>query len=148
MTMVMENRRNRREQKAQNMQDNKLPLLPKSPVMGVQIHVGRSGLAMGDTAQLLRLEGGSIGIFAKVSVSLLGFIPWRSLRLIGQLSPEAEAVVGPSLDHGDELRVRIVGLNPEHLAGGRPPEVYVSVWGDPRHLTTARGRIRPGMVTV
>jgi hypothetical protein len=129
------------------MQDNKLPLLPKAPVSNLQVHVGRSGLAMGDTAQLLRLEDGSIGISAKVSVLVLGLIPWRSLRLIGQLTPEAEAVVGPSLDHGDELRVRIVGLNPEHLAGSRPPEVYISVWGDPRHLTTARGRIRAGMVT-
>jgi hypothetical protein len=46
----------------------------------------------------------------------------------------AEEIIAPSLAHGDDLRVRIIDLTPEHLANGYPPEVYISVWGDPRHL--------------
>lgn len=116
------------------MSDAKLPLLHKAPVEGLLVHVARSGLAIGDTAAAVRLPDGRIGVMALCRQPWLGLIPrWRQ-RLIGHLGPLAEEVVSPSLDHGDPLRVRIVALVPEYLTNGLPPEVHVSVWGDPRHL--------------
>ena len=65
---------------------------------------------------------------------LLGVIPRQRPAHLGHLGPVAEEIVSPSLSHGDSLRVRIVDLVPEHLSNGFPPEIYISVWGDPRHL--------------
>jgi hypothetical protein len=64
----------------------------------------------------------------------LGLIPRQRPAHLGHLGPLAEEIVAPSLAHGDPLRVRIIDLVPEHLSNGYPPEVYISVWGDPRHL--------------
>lgn len=116
------------------MSDAKLPLLHKAPVEGLRLHVARSGLALGDAARLLRLADGSIGVIATVRQPILGLIPRRRETVIGRLDPLAEEIISPSLDHGDALRVRVVALMPEYLANGNPPEVHVSVWGDPRHL--------------
>lgn len=116
------------------MSDAKLPLLHKASVDGLLVHVARSGLAIGDRATVLRLPDGRVGVMALCRQPWLGLIPrWRQ-RLIGHLGPLAEDVVSPSLDSGDPLRVRIVALVPEYLTNGFPPEVHVSVWGDPRHL--------------
>jgi hypothetical protein len=116
------------------MSDAKLPLIHKAPVEGLTVHVARTGLAIGDAAWLDRLTDGRVGVFAMVRRPLLGLIPRRRPALLGHLGPLAEEIVAPSLAHGDALRVRIIDLVPEHLANGFPPEVYVSVWGDPRHL--------------
>lgn len=116
------------------MSDAKLPLLHKAPVEGLTVHVARSGLAIGDTARLERLPDGRIGVMAVVRMPILGLFPRRREGLIGHLGPLAAEIVAPSLDHGDTLRVRIVTLIPEYLANSYPPEVHVSVWGDPRHL--------------
>jgi hypothetical protein len=116
------------------MTDAKLPLIHKAPVEGLQIHVARTGLAIGDTAWLDRLTDGHIGVFARLSQPLFGLIPRRRPGLVGHLGPLAEEIVTPSIAHGDALRVRIIDLVPEHLANGYPSEVYISVWGDPRHL--------------
>ena len=117
------------------MSDQKLLLLHKAAVEGLSIQVARSGLSMGDAARLVRCEDGRIGVFARFRQPLFGLIPrWRE-GLIGHLGELAAEIVAPSLDHGDMLRVRIVALVPEYLANGGPPEVHLSVWGDPRHLT-------------
>ncbi len=116
------------------MSDAKLPLIHKAPVEGLVIHVARTALAIGDTAWLDRLPDGRIGVFARLSQPILGLIPRLRPGLMGHLGPMAEEIVAPSLAHGDALRVRIIDLVPEHLANGFPPEVYISVWGDPRHL--------------
>lgn len=116
------------------MTDAKLPLIHKAPVEGLIIHVARTGLAIGDTAWLDRLSDGRIGVFADLRHRLFGLIPRRRPGLMGHLGPIAEEIVAPSLAHGDALRVRIIDLVPEHLSNGYPPEVYISVWGDPRHL--------------
>lgn len=120
---------------ADQMRDTKQPLIHKAPVHGLRVHVGRAGLSIGDGADLARLPEGGIGIFATVRHPFLGLIPIRRRACIGHLGPVAEALVAPSVDEGDPLRVRIVGVNPEHLAREAPPEVHISVWGDPRHLT-------------
>lgn len=116
------------------MSDTKLPLIHKAPVEGLQIHVAHTGLAIGDTAWLDRLTDGRVGVFARLSQPFLGIFPRHRPGLVGHLGPVAEDIVAPSIAHGDSLRVRIIDLVPEHLANGFPPEVYISVWGDPRHL--------------
>jgi hypothetical protein len=116
------------------MTDAKLPLIHKAPVEGLLIHVARSRIGIGDAAWLDRLTDGRIGVFVELRQPLFGLIPRRRPGLLGHLGPMAEEIVAPSLAHGDALRVRIIDLVPEHLANGYPPEVYVSVWGDPRHL--------------
>jgi hypothetical protein len=117
------------------MTDAKLPLIHKAPVEGLTIHVARTRLAIGDHAWLDRLPDGKVGVFAEVRTMFLGLIPRQRPALLGHLGPLAEEIVAPSLAHGDPLRVRIIDLVPEHLSNGFPPEVYISVWGDPRHLT-------------
>jgi hypothetical protein len=116
------------------MTDAKLPLIHKAPVEGLAVHVARTGLSIGDSAWLERLSDGRIGVFAQVRRPILGLIPRHRPALLGHLGPIAEEIVAPSLAHGDPLRVRIIDLTPEHLANGYPPEIYISVWGDPRHL--------------
>jgi hypothetical protein len=116
------------------MTDAKLPLIHKAPIEGLVIHVARTRLVIGDIAWLDRLPDGRIGVFAKVRQPFLGIIPRQRAALLGHLGPVAEEIVAPSLEHGDPLRVRIIDLVPEHLANGYPPEIYISVWGDPRHL--------------
>ncbi|MBA3911877.1 MAG: hypothetical protein C0524_18860 [Rhodobacter sp.] len=116
------------------MTDAKLPLIHKAPVEGLQVHVARAGLTIGDTAWLERLSDGRVGVFAQLRRPILGFIPRLRPGPVGHLGPVAEEIVAPSLAHGDALRVRIIDLVPEHLSNGFPPEVYISVWGDPRHL--------------
>lgn len=119
------------------MTDAKLPLIHKAPVEGLMIHVARTRLSIGDAASLDRLSDGRIGVFARLSLPILGLIPRHRTGLLGHLGPVAEEIVAPSLAHGDPLRVRIIDLVPEHLANGYGPEVYISVWGDPRHLSPA-----------
>ncbi len=116
------------------MTDAKLPLIHKAPVEGLQVNVARAGIAIGDTAWLDRLTDGRVGVFASLRQPILGLIPRQRAGLVGHLGPVAEEIVAPSLAHGDALRVRIIDLVPEHLSNGFPPEVYISVWGDPRHL--------------
>ncbi len=116
------------------MTDAKLPLIHKAPVEGLVVHVARTGLSIGDTAWLDRLTDGRVGVFASLRKPILGLIPRLRPGLLGHLGPIAEEIVAPSLAHGDALRVRIIDLVPEHLANGFPPEIYISVWGDPRHL--------------
>jgi hypothetical protein len=116
------------------MTDAKLPLIHKAPVEGLTIHVARTRLAIGDPAWLDRISDGRVGVFAQVRRRVLGLVPLRRPALIGHLGPLAEEIVAPSLAHDDPLRVRIIDLTPEHLANGYPPEVFISVWGDPRHL--------------
>ena len=117
------------------MSDAKLPLIHKAPVEGIVVHVARTGLSIGDHAWLDRMTDGRIGVFATVRKPLFGVIPRHRPALLGHLGPVAEEIVAPSLAHGDALRVRIIDLVPEHLSNGFPPEVYISVWGDPRHLS-------------
>jgi hypothetical protein len=126
-------------QKACSMSDSKLPLIHKAPVEGIQIHVARARLVIGDNAMIDRLPDGRIGVFASVSQPVFGIFPRRRMALIGHLGPSVEDILAPSLSHGDPLRVRIIDLTPEHLANGFPPEIYISVWGDPRHLTHVFG---------
>lgn len=116
------------------MQEIFQPLLPKARLVGLAVHVQRSGLCLGDPAELGWLADGAIGVYALPRSRRFGLFPHRRAVLLGQLDDEAAAIVAPALLAEEPLRVRIVGLNPEHLAGEAPPEIHVSVWGDARRV--------------
>ena len=114
------------------MHDPMQPILPMTRLVGLQVHVARTGLSIGDTATAALLPEGMVGIFAAVQRYRLGLIPYRPLRLLGLLAPAAAGLIAPALVAGETFRIRIVGLTPEHLAP--EPEVHVSIWGDPKRL--------------
>ncbi len=108
-----------------------LPLIHKARVQGLTVHVARSGLSLGDEASAVALEDGRVGILARIHAPLLGLLPLRRSRLIGHFGPKASALLMPELDRGEGLRLRVVGVTPEFLAGPGGPEVHVSVWVRP-----------------
>lgn len=116
------------------MQDIMQPLIHKAPVMGLRVNVTRTGLCIGDQAELRLLPDGQIGIYAPVRRRILGLIPRQVLLHLGQLGPQATAIIGEAMRHEMHLRVRIVGLTPEHLCGEAGPEIYISIWGDAQRL--------------
>jgi hypothetical protein len=121
---------NQNKSKAAQMQDILQVLIHKAPVQELKLHIGKSGLCIGDAAELHLQPDGKIGIFAQAKRPLLGILPRRSLRHLGQLGPAATAVMTEPLRHSDHLRVRIVGLTPEHLSPSGAAEVYISVWSN------------------
>lgn len=125
------------------MQDILQVLIHKAPVQELQLHIGKSGLCIGDAAELHLQEDGRIGIFAQAKRPLLGILPRRSLRHLGQLGPAATAVMTEPLQHGDHLRVRIVGLTPEHLSPNGVAEVYISVWSNTHRMMNVRSAVPP-----
>lgn len=108
------------------------PLIHKAQLLGLRVHVGRAGLCLGDAARALPLEDGTVGVEADVRRPLLGLLPRRRAVILGHLGPAASRILAPSIAEGRPLRLRIVGLTPEHLAGPQGPEVHVSVWGEAR----------------
>ena len=117
------------------MHDLLQPLIHKAAVRDIVVHVARTGLCIGAQAELHTLPDGRVGVFARLTRRFLGLIPRNLTLLIGVLGPQASALIAPAVERGEPLRVRIVGLTPEHLtAPGCSPEVHVSVWGDPRHV--------------
>jgi hypothetical protein len=126
------------------MQEIFQPLLHKSRLVGLAVHVQRSGLCLGDTAELGWLADRGIGVFALPRARRFGIFARKRPVLLGQLDAEGAAIVAPALLAEEPLRVRIVGLNPEHLAGEAPPEIHVSIWGDARRvqrITPANGPV-------
>ncbi len=114
------------------MNDPLQPILSMTRLVDLQLHVARTGLALGDTAVMQATADRWIGIFAAVQRYRLGMIPHRPLRLLGFLAPADAALISPAVAAGEPFRIRIVGLTPEHLAP--EPEIHVSVWGDPKRL--------------
>lgn len=111
------------------MQDILQPLITKAQIVGLRVNVGRTGLCIGDTAHLEILSDGHIGLFAKGYQRWLGLFSRRRLLHLGHLGPVASDILAEPLRKDMHLRVRIVGLTPEHLSATRQPEVFVSVWG-------------------
>ncbi|MDZ4393350.1 hypothetical protein [Cypionkella sp.] len=120
------------------MQDILQVLIHKAPVQDVQLHIGKSGLCIGDAAELQLQADGRIGIYALAKRPLLGLLPRRSLRHLGFLGPAATAVMTEPLQHSDHLRVRIVGLTPEHLSPNGAAEIYISVWSNTHRMMGVR----------
>lgn len=117
------------------MQDNLQPLIHKAAVTGLRINVTRAGLCINDPAELHMLPDGQTGIFAMARQRFLGALRARSLLHLGNLGPTASSLIATALQDGRHLRVRIVGLTPEHLAPEGGAEVWISVWGDASGLT-------------
>lgn len=113
--------------------DTPIPLLAKAPVHDLQIHVGQSGLSLGDTVALSLDAQGRVIVTAVVRQRVLGIFGRTRLRSLGHLGPVIDRLLVPLLDNGQELRVRVVGITPEHLGADNGPELFVSVWGAPRH---------------
>ena len=120
------------------MQDILQVLIHKAPVRGLLLHIGKSGICIGDAAELHLQPDGKIGIFAQAKRPLLGILPRRSLRHLGFLGPAATEVMTEPLQHSDHLRVRIVGLTPEHLSPSGAAEVYISVWSNTHRMMGVR----------
>ncbi len=119
------------------------PILPQVPVEGIALHVGRSRLSMGDAVTPRLMPEGLVGLWARVWRPWMGVVPrWRE-GYLGHLGPMASQILAPALEKGLTLRMRVVMLTPEHLAGSGQPEIHVSVWGDPRLLTPFLEGIAP-----
>lgn len=110
------------------MQQILQPLINKAQLVGLEINVTKAGLCIGDTAQMKVFDDGEIGVFAVIRSRWLGLLPIRRLQRLGRMGPTARAILTEPLRRAMHLRVRIVGLTPEHLAASRQPEVFVSVW--------------------
>lgn len=121
------------------MQDLMQPLIHKAQIHDLKVHIGKSGLCIGDKAELFLLEDGHVGVFADRHSTWFGFIQRRKSVQIGALGPNASTILAKVLRDSSRIRVRIVGLTPEHLTGTGVAEVHVSVWGnaDPK-LTFTR----------
>ena len=113
------------------------PILPKTPVLGLSCHIGRSGLCIGDSARLELSDSGEVMLWVGVRRRRLGLFPYSRDAALGHLGPVVARILGRALQDGAPFRVRIVGLTPEHLAGAHGPEVYVSIWTDPARLRLA-----------
>lgn len=110
------------------------PILPQVPVEGIALHIGRSGLSMGDTVTPKIIAEGKVGLWVRVNRPWAGIIPLQRDTYIGHLGAMASQIIIPALQAGQPLRMRVVMLTPEHLAGAGQPEIHVSVWGDPKLL--------------
>lgn len=138
------------------VQDILQPLLSKAQVTDLMLVIARSGLSMGDTAWLAEAENGRVVVWASTTARFL-FWPTRKNQMLGYLGPEDSAIVMPFLRVGDTLRVRIVGLTPEHLAPEGQAELHISVWGHPQYaprparttprLATESGKTRSPITT-
>lgn len=112
-------------------------LLPKAAILDLRINVQRSRLCIGDPVEARLLREGEVGIFRAGLRRRFWLFGRPGLQLIGLLGPVEAAIVAPALLNGDHLRLRIVGLTPEHLARDAGPEVFISIWGDGRKLAPA-----------
>jgi hypothetical protein len=108
-----------------------LPLIHKAKVQGLLVQVARSGLSLGDEASIVQLEDGRIGILARIRVRILGLVTVQRQRVIGHFGPQASDLIRPELDRAEGMRLRVVGVTPEFLAGPDGAEVHVSVWVHP-----------------
>lgn len=138
------NRRNAGGERAGKVQDVIQPIIHKAEVTGLRVNIGSTGLSMGDCAELRLTEDGRVAVFAHVTRRVF-LIRRKVLVQLGYLGPRARLILGPALQRGDHLRIRIVGLTPEHLAPDGKPEMHVSVWGQgqrffaDRHITAQSG---------
>jgi hypothetical protein len=113
------------------MLETPIPMLAKVPIHGLKLHVGRSGLSLGDSVDVALDSENKVSVSAVVRRRFLGIFPYGRTSRLGHLGPVVDRILVPLLREGRKLRVRIVAISPEHLCGQSGPEVFVSVWGDP-----------------
>lgn len=116
------------------MLETPIPMLAKVPIHGLKLHVGQSGLSLGDSVDVALDNENKVSVTAVVRHRFLGIFPYERSSRLGHLGPVVDRLLVPLLQEGRELRVRIVAISPEHLCGQGGPEVFVSVWGVPRKV--------------
>jgi hypothetical protein len=124
------------------MQDIIEPIIHKAAVIELEISFKDTGLSIGDAAELHLNEEGRIAVYAVVSRRNF-LIRRRRLTRIGYLGPQALPLLLPTLRKGDYLRVRVVGLTPEHLAPDGRAEMSISGWGNISHLLNKTTKPQP-----
>ena len=58
--------------------------------------------------------------------------------VLGYLGHQATEILRPALERYAHLRVRIVEIEPAHLSSSGTASLFISVWGDPTILLSAR----------
>ena len=58
--------------------------------------------------------------------------------VLGYLGHQATEILRPALERDAHLRVRIVEIEPAHLSPSGNASLFISVWGDPAILLSAR----------
>mgnify|MGYP003625839441 FL=1 len=124
------------------VQDILQPLLAQAQVTDLVFNVAHSGLTLGDKASLGLAEEGRVAVLAETRARFL-FWSRRKTRLLGYLSPADTAVILPRLQASDLLRVRIVGLTPEHLGQDGRAGMQISIWGHQPYVRRDQNRADP-----
>ncbi len=109
------------------------PIIHKTAVIELQHSLRTTGLSIGDAGELRLGDDGRIAVYAHI-LKRRFLVRRRVLALIGYLGVQTNPLIGPALRRGDPLRVRLVGLTPEHLASSGRPELHISVWGNTKAL--------------
>lgn len=109
------------------------PIIHKAAVTNLQRPLRNAGLSLGDACELHLDADGRIAVYVHILRRSFLFRR-RRLALIGYLAARTTPLIGPALQRGDPLRVRLVGLTPEHLASSGTPEMHISVWGNTHHF--------------
>lgn len=126
------------------MQELLQPLIHKAAVQNIAVNIARTDLSIGDEGELILLPDAQIGVFARKVRRLFGILPRRVPIFLGTLGPQATAILLDPVTQEENLRVRIVGLTPEHLAPqGGAPEIHISVWGTSRLIPTVQSPDSP-----
>lgn len=115
------------------MQDIIEPIIHKAAVCDLQTRIQHTGLSIGDPAELHLCDDGRVAVYTKINKRSF-LLRRRMLAHIGDLGAQASQILAPALRRGDYMRVRVVGLTPEHLAYDGKAEMHISVWGNMRHF--------------
>lgn len=91
-------------------------------------------LAPGDPVGLRLDAERIIGVYATHKPRLWMRKP-RQIRL-GELNEQDTTLLDLAVRSGAHLRVRIVEIHPANLTSNGQPRVAISVWGDPKDLST------------
>jgi hypothetical protein len=118
--------------KGGDMYDTMQAIIHKAAVNDLQTQIRHTGLCIGDAAELHLDDLGRVTVWGRLNRRRF-LIRRRVLAHIGNLGPQACEILTPVLHRNEHLRVRIVGLTPEHLAPDGKAEMHISVWGNPRH---------------
>ena len=107
-------------------------LIYKTPLV---VERAPSWLAPNSPVELRLQADGAVVAYAQRPSSWLTLLgPSRPVR-IGVLDKEVGDLLRPSLDAGIAIRVRVVELQPSHLATDRRARISVSVWGAVSKIT-------------
>lgn len=113
------------------------PIIHKAAVKDLRHPLRNAGLSIGDTCELHLGDDDRIAVYVHI-LRRRFLIRRRVWAIIGYLGAQANPLLSPALRRGDPLRVRLVGLTPEHLSTGGTPEMYISVWGNTQHFHQVR----------